>query len=223
MPPRTTTRACISTCSTRTTKVGGWFRIGNRPNEGYAEISVCLYLPGGRVGFMFGRPEDRRQRRDERRRAEGRGGRAVQAPAPDLRRQGAACWRSPFEMADPSKAFRDNPSGRLQGRAGLRRRLADVRRRDGSRGRRADRDRSGEVVRQGPLRAAHGGEGALHGRRRDASRSRLRPARQELGAAPLAGDQLVSLVPDELRPRLRDDDFARRRRSRATPLRAAWC
>ena len=29
------------------TQVGGWFRIGNRPNEGYAEMSVCLYLPGG--------------------------------------------------------------------------------------------------------------------------------------------------------------------------------
>ena len=39
------------------TQVGGWFRIGNRPNEGYAEMSVCLYLPGGRVAFMFGRPK----------------------------------------------------------------------------------------------------------------------------------------------------------------------
>ena len=67
-----------------TQKVGGWFRIGNRPNEGYAEISVCLYLPDGRVGFMFGAPEDRRQRRDGRRRPEGRGGRAVQAAARDL-------------------------------------------------------------------------------------------------------------------------------------------
>jgi len=37
-------------------KVGGWFRIGNRPNEGYAETSVCIYLPDGRIGFMFGRP-----------------------------------------------------------------------------------------------------------------------------------------------------------------------
>lgn len=36
---------------------GGWFRIGNRPREGYAEMTVCLYLPDGRVGFMFGRPK----------------------------------------------------------------------------------------------------------------------------------------------------------------------
>jgi hypothetical protein len=28
-------------------EVGGWFRLGNRVNEGYAEMSVCLYLPGG--------------------------------------------------------------------------------------------------------------------------------------------------------------------------------
>lgn len=38
-----------------TQKVGGWFRIGNRVNEGYAEMSVCLYLPDGRIGFMFKR------------------------------------------------------------------------------------------------------------------------------------------------------------------------
>jgi hypothetical protein len=36
--------------------VGLWVRIGNRPNEGHAEMSCCVYLPDGRVGFMFGRP-----------------------------------------------------------------------------------------------------------------------------------------------------------------------
>jgi hypothetical protein len=39
-----------------TRRVGGWFRIGNRPNEGYAEMSACVYLPDGRVAFEFGRP-----------------------------------------------------------------------------------------------------------------------------------------------------------------------
>ena len=34
-------------------KVGGWFRIGNRVNEGYAEVSICLYFPDGTAGFMF--------------------------------------------------------------------------------------------------------------------------------------------------------------------------
>jgi hypothetical protein len=40
-------------------RVGGFFRLGNRANEGYAEMTICLYLPDGRVGFMFARPEIR--------------------------------------------------------------------------------------------------------------------------------------------------------------------
>ena len=38
-------------------KMGGWMRLGNRVNEGYAELSVCLYLPDGRVACQFQRPE----------------------------------------------------------------------------------------------------------------------------------------------------------------------
>jgi len=38
-------------------QVGGWFRIGNRANEGHAERTVCLYLPDGRVLFSFARPK----------------------------------------------------------------------------------------------------------------------------------------------------------------------
>jgi len=30
-------------------------RIGNRPNEGHAEVTACLYLPDGRVAFSFER------------------------------------------------------------------------------------------------------------------------------------------------------------------------
>ena len=37
--------------------IGGWMRIGNRVNEGYAELSVCLYLPDGRIACQFRRPE----------------------------------------------------------------------------------------------------------------------------------------------------------------------
>ena len=36
--------------------VGGWMRLGNRVNEGYAELSVCLYLPDGRIACQFQRP-----------------------------------------------------------------------------------------------------------------------------------------------------------------------
>lgn len=36
---------------------GGWMRLGNRVNEGYAEAQVCLYLPDGRVACQFQRPQ----------------------------------------------------------------------------------------------------------------------------------------------------------------------
>lgn len=39
------------------TGVGGWMRLGNRVNEGYAELSVCLYLPDGRIVCQFQRPK----------------------------------------------------------------------------------------------------------------------------------------------------------------------
>jgi hypothetical protein len=35
--------------------VGGWIRIGNRPNAQYSEMTVCIYLPDGRVAFNFER------------------------------------------------------------------------------------------------------------------------------------------------------------------------
>jgi hypothetical protein len=38
-------------------RVGGWFRIGARPNARYAEMSACVYLPDGRLAFAFERAE----------------------------------------------------------------------------------------------------------------------------------------------------------------------
>lgn len=35
--------------------IGGWMRIGNRPNEGYAELSICFYLAGGAIACRFQR------------------------------------------------------------------------------------------------------------------------------------------------------------------------
>jgi hypothetical protein len=40
-------------------RLGGWLRLGIRPNEGHAEMSVCVNLPDGRAAFMFGRPTTR--------------------------------------------------------------------------------------------------------------------------------------------------------------------
>lgn len=36
-------------------RIGGWFRIGNRPNEGRAEVSACINLPDGTTAFSFER------------------------------------------------------------------------------------------------------------------------------------------------------------------------
>jgi hypothetical protein len=36
--------------------IGGFLRLANRPNEGRGERTVCIYLPGGDVGFGFARP-----------------------------------------------------------------------------------------------------------------------------------------------------------------------
>src|SRR5579862_7273068 len=90
------------------TQVGGWFRIGNRPNEGYAEMSVCLYLPGGRIGFMFARPKISGNAEMNA------GGLKIEVIEPfkqlKLAFDGKVCLMDrPFEMANPAKAFRDNP------------------------------------------------------------------------------------------------------------------
>lgn len=37
-------------------RMGGWMRLGNRANEGYAELSVCIYLPDGSIACQFQRP-----------------------------------------------------------------------------------------------------------------------------------------------------------------------
>ncbi len=36
--------------------LGGWMRLGNRVGEGHAELSVCFYLPDGRIACQFQRP-----------------------------------------------------------------------------------------------------------------------------------------------------------------------
>jgi hypothetical protein len=90
-------------------KIGGWFRLGNRANEGQAEMTTCLYLPDGRVAFMYGRPRiaDNKQMNA--------GGLRIDVIEPfkklKVSYDGKACVLSrPFDMAEPSKAFRENPS-----------------------------------------------------------------------------------------------------------------
>ena len=37
--------------------IGGWMRIGNRPNEKHAEVQLCFYLTDGRLACQFLRPQ----------------------------------------------------------------------------------------------------------------------------------------------------------------------
>ncbi|MEM8620382.1 MAG: hypothetical protein AAGF73_11740 [Actinomycetota bacterium] len=107
--------------------VGGWFRIGNRANEGRAEVTVCLYLPTGSadvlppepdavpsaatqrsVGFMF-----RRASIDNNDAFDAGGLRIdVVTPFEELRVSYSGkvlLLDRPVEMADPKAAFTSNP------------------------------------------------------------------------------------------------------------------
>jgi hypothetical protein len=93
-------------------EVGGWFRLGNRVNEGYAEMTVCIYLPAQdgrrRVGFVYARP------RIDSNDAMEAGGLSIEVVEPfrhlKVRYSGKVCvLDEPGEMADPRTAFENNP------------------------------------------------------------------------------------------------------------------
>jgi len=89
-------------------KVGAFFRIGNRPNEGRGEMTVCVYLPDGRVGFMFKRPEVTSNERFD---AAGLSF-VVHEPFEHLEVVYDAklvLLDDPLAMADPRAAFTENP------------------------------------------------------------------------------------------------------------------
>jgi len=188
-----------------------------QPAERALRRNDGLPLPARRTGGLHVRTADHRgEHGDERRRPEGRGGRALQAPAGDLRRQGPAP-RAPPRDGRSQARLPGEPLRPLHGGARLRGRLAHVRRRDRARGRDPDRDRPREVLRQGALRTALRRQGPLHAGRRGLRDQRPWPEGQVLGTPPLAGHRLVPLVPDEFRPRLRDDAVGDRRREGRRP------
>lgn len=95
-------------CFDPATRMGGWFRMGNRANEGHAEMTICIYLPDGRVGFMFKRPAI------ENNDALDAGGLTwtMVTPFEELRidYSGKVCLLdNPHDMADPKTAFKNNP------------------------------------------------------------------------------------------------------------------
>jgi hypothetical protein len=91
-----------------TSRVGCFVRLGNRANEGYAELTTCVYLPDGRVAFMFQRPKiDNNDAFDA-------GGMRFEVVKPfeELRTvyEGkVALLSDPLQMANPRKAFTENP------------------------------------------------------------------------------------------------------------------
>jgi hypothetical protein len=92
--------------------LGGFLRLGNRANEGHAELTVCLYLPDGRVLFMFQRPPIQGNE------AFDAGGMRFEVlePAERLRTtyEGPVLeLADPRAMADPGRAFRENPRKRV--------------------------------------------------------------------------------------------------------------
>lgn len=91
---------------------GGFLRIGNRANEGYAEVTLCLYLPTGEVLFSYKRPEIADND------AFDAGGMQFEALEPLVRHrtvyEGSAVYlEDPHQMADPGQAFRQNPNRRV--------------------------------------------------------------------------------------------------------------
>lgn len=89
-------------------RIGGFLRIGNRPNEGHAEVTTCIYLPDGRVAFMFSRPEIDSNERF----AAGGATFEVHEPFHSLEVGYAGkvvVLEEPLQMADPREAFTANP------------------------------------------------------------------------------------------------------------------
>jgi hypothetical protein len=89
-------------------RIGGWFRCGNRANEGHAEMTVCLYLPDGRVAFMYQRPKISNND------AFDAGGVRFEVVTPfeELRVSYSGkvvMLDEPLQMADPKAAFTSNP------------------------------------------------------------------------------------------------------------------
>jgi|FaiFalDrversion2_1042247.scaffolds.fasta_scaffold00195_3 hypothetical protein len=93
----------------RQQRVGGFLRMGNRPNEGRGEMTVCLFtLSDGRLLFRFERPEVRDNQRFQG------GGMRVEVVQP-LEHLVTAfegtvyALASPQLLLDPKRAFSDSP------------------------------------------------------------------------------------------------------------------
>jgi hypothetical protein len=92
---------------------GGFVRIGNRANEGYAEMTVIVYEPDGSALFNYKRPAIASND------GWNAGGLAVEVlvPGEKLRTTydgSTVLLTDPRAMSDPGRAFKENPHRRLR-------------------------------------------------------------------------------------------------------------
>jgi len=92
----------------RARAIGGFLRLGNRANEGQAEMTVAVFLRDGRVLFNFARPHITHND------AFDAGGMRFEVIEPATRLRTSYVGpvlelRDPRAMADPRKAFTENP------------------------------------------------------------------------------------------------------------------
>ncbi len=91
---------------------GGFVRIGNRANEGYAEMTVIVWNPDGSALFNYKKPAI------EHNDGWNAGGLSVDVQVPTERVRtvysGSALFlKTPVDMRDPSSAFKNNPKQNL--------------------------------------------------------------------------------------------------------------
>jgi len=92
----------------RSCRWGGFARVGNRPNEGYAEVTLALYRPDGTALFQYQRPP----LSEHKELAAGGMTFEILEPGRHLRvtYKGPALYLArPLELEDPRRAFTSNP------------------------------------------------------------------------------------------------------------------
>ncbi len=97
----------------RETNLGGFIRMGNRANEGHAEMTVIVYQPDGSALFNYKRPQISSNDGWDA------GGAKVEVLVPGEKIRttydgDVVFLKDPREMRDPSSAFKENPHKRLK-------------------------------------------------------------------------------------------------------------
>lgn len=97
----------------REKQLGGFIRMGNRANEGHAEMTVIVYLPDGSALFNYKRPQISSND------GWNAGGCKIEVLEPGERLRttydGSVVFlKDPREMREPSVAFKENPHRRLR-------------------------------------------------------------------------------------------------------------